>query len=129
MPVASLSVADKCVIAQAPLGNLGVYLKDFEQSIIRQDKVSVLIHKMMETIHEGFNTFHKQVVEMNTNIGPDDINSKVIALDSAARQIDIHFQQLASQVAQGLGHHQSVDRHKTWILEYKVIQNLTVDGR
>ena len=82
-----------------------------QQAIHPGDTVSALVVAVMNTIQEGFNTFHTQVSDINARHGPEDTNQKMGDLDKAARQIDITSQQAATQVAQGLGHHQSVDKH------------------
>ena len=87
-------------------------LRDLQQHINPNDSVSILVHSMMSTIHEGFRTSHKQVSDINARIGQEYLHTRIADLDKAARQIDRNLQQVAAQVAEGLGHHQSVDKYK-----------------
>ena len=99
------------------------------QSVINPaDQGSILLHTMMSNIHAGFQTFHNQVVDINTRVGGDDIKQKIADMEAATQVINSNLQLFAGQMQQ----HQAAlqqqqpqqHQHKKGILEYKVIQNI-----
>ena len=78
-------------------------INDLEAIINPQDPVPSKVLDLFNMINNGFQAFHRQVLDINTNTNTDDANQEIINLDQATQQINANLQTLAVQVA----HHQA----------------------
>ena len=101
-------------------------INEFETLINVHDPTASKIRGRFKMINSGFQVFHKQVTDINSKLGSDDIQQNINNLEQATQHINSNLHAVGVQVAQHQAAQgpQQQSSHKKGILEFKVIHNI-----